>query len=262
MSRHTHNSLIKNQHLDGETFFWPAGPVGILLLHGFTATTVEVRPLAMSLATQGYTVLAPLLPGHNTTPADLNSCRWSDWVEAAETAYISLREKCQMVIIGGESMGGLLALYLASQYPEIAAVLTYAPALKLNLSRANRIQLNILAQIRPYIKKPQIDDDTSWQGYTVNPLKGVIQLLKFQDVVRMKLPEITQPLLIIQGRLDLTVHPSVPDLLSEQVQSDFIELHWMEHSTHVVILDQEHEEVERITKIFITQVVGSEKVQD
>ena len=255
MSRNTQNTLIKNQHLAGETFFWPAGPVGILLLHGFTATTAEVRPLAVSLAAQGYTTLAPLLPGHNTTPTDLNSCHWGDWVNVAESAYISLREHCQIVIIGGESMGGLLALYLASHYPEIAAILTYAPALKLNLSGANRIQLHILAQIKPYIKKPQIDDDTLWQGYTVNPLKGVIQLLKFQEVVRNKLPDITQPLLIIQGRLDPTVHHSVPHILSSHVQSDFIELQWMEHSAHVVILDQEHEEVEKITQNFITRVV-------
>lgn len=261
MSRNTQNTLIKNQHLAGETFFWPAGPVGILLLHGFTATTAEVRPLAVSLAAQGYTILAPLLPGHNTTPADLNSCQWGDWVEVAESAYISLREQYQMVIIGGESMGGLLALYLASQYPEIAAILAYAPALNLNLSRTNRIQLQLLAQIKPYVKKPQINDDTPWQGYTVNPLKGVIQLLKFQEVVRMKLPGITQPLLIIQGRLDPTVHPSVPDMLSSQVHSAFIELHWMENSTHVVILDQEHEEVEKITQNFITRVVGSENLR-
>jgi len=260
MSRNTQKTLIKNQHFPGETFCWPAGPVGILLLHGFTATTAEVRPLAASLAAQEHTILAPLLPGHNTTPADLNSCQWGDWVKVAESAYITLHEQIQTIIVGGESMGGLLALYLASQYSEIAAIMAYAPALKLNISRTNRIQLNILALVKPYVKKPQIDDNTPWQGYTVNPLKGVIQLLKFQEVVRMKLPDITQPLLIIQGRLDPTVHPSVPDILSSQVQSTYSEIHWMEHSAHVVILDQEHEEVEKITQKFITRVVGSENL--
>lgn len=260
MSHSTQRSLIKNEHLSGETFFWHAGPVGILLLHGFTATTAEVRPLAVSLAAQGYTILAPLLPGHNTTPADLNSIRWQDWVEAAESAYITIRQHCQIVIVGGESMGGLLALYLASQYPEIAAILAYAPALNLNLSRTNRIQLQFLALIKPYVEKPKNDDDILWQGYTVNPLKGVLQLLKFQDAVRLKLPEICQPLLIIQGRLDPTVHPSVPDMLSSQVQSDFVEVKWMEHSAHVVILDQEHEEVENITQHFIARVVSSKNL--
>ena len=37
------------------------------------------------------------------------------------------------MIIGGESMGALLALYLASEHPEAAAILAYAPALKLKL---------------------------------------------------------------------------------------------------------------------------------
>lgn len=76
----------------------------------------------------------------------------------------------------------------------------------------------------------------------------------------MKLPDITQPLLIIQGRLDPTVHPSVPDMLSSQVQSTDIEVHWMERSAHVVILDQEHEEVEKITQKFIARVIESENL--
>ena len=41
--------LIKNPHLKGGPFFWGAGPTGILLVHGFTATTAEVRPLAQAL---------------------------------------------------------------------------------------------------------------------------------------------------------------------------------------------------------------------
>ena len=37
--------LFINPHMDGSSFFFPGGPVGILLIHGFTATTVEVRAL-------------------------------------------------------------------------------------------------------------------------------------------------------------------------------------------------------------------------
>jgi len=38
--------VIKNPHLEGSPFFWEAGPIGILLAHGFSAITAEVRPLA------------------------------------------------------------------------------------------------------------------------------------------------------------------------------------------------------------------------
>src|SRR6516225_3515129 len=43
------------------------GPVGVVLSHGFTATTRSMRPWAESLAAAGYTVRLPRLPGHGTT---------------------------------------------------------------------------------------------------------------------------------------------------------------------------------------------------
>jgi alpha-beta hydrolase superfamily lysophospholipase len=121
---------LQNPHLEGDTFIWEGGPFGILLLHGFTATTAEVRPLAKLLHQNGYTVSGPLLPGFGTTPEQANLCRWQDWAAAASDAYQRLTELCLTVFVGGESMGGLLALYLASQQPEIAGLLLYAPALK------------------------------------------------------------------------------------------------------------------------------------
>ena len=48
--------------LDGSSFLLPGGPTGILLLHGFTATTVEMRYLAEELHRRGYTVSAPCCP--------------------------------------------------------------------------------------------------------------------------------------------------------------------------------------------------------
>ena len=81
----------------------------------------------MILHQQGYTVAGPLLPGHHTRPEDANRYRWRDWVCAVEESYQQLTAHCQRVVIGGESMGALLALYLASEHPEAAATLAYAP---------------------------------------------------------------------------------------------------------------------------------------
>ena len=54
---------ILNPELEGGSFFWKNGETGVLLLHGLTATTAEVRPLAKSLLKEGYTVSGILLPG-------------------------------------------------------------------------------------------------------------------------------------------------------------------------------------------------------
>lgn len=105
------NPHLHNPELLGEEFFWSGGPVGILLCHGFTATTAEVRPLARCLNAAGYTVAGPLLPGHNTSPADLNRVRWQDWLKAFDAMLDRLYARCETVIVGGESTGGVLSLY-------------------------------------------------------------------------------------------------------------------------------------------------------
>ncbi|NTV37277.1 MAG: carboxylesterase, partial [Anaerolineaceae bacterium] len=51
-----------------EPFLLPGGKVGCLLIHGFTGTPKEMRWWGEDLAGRGYTVLAPRLAGHATTP--------------------------------------------------------------------------------------------------------------------------------------------------------------------------------------------------
>jgi carboxylesterase len=252
--------MIVNPQLEGDSFFWPGGPVGVLLIHGFTATTAEVRPLAERLHARGYTLAGPLLPGHKTSPLDLNRVSWRDWVSTAEAAYQELRAHCHAVAAGGESTGGLLALYLAAQHPEIAAVLAYAPALRLNRTRSDLLKLYLLAPFVPYVPKfktqtPNPYTDPLWQGYHVNPLKGTLQLLQLQKQVTALLGKIQQPLLLVQGRLDPTVHSGVPDQIARAVRSPVKEIVWFEHSTHCVILDQERDQVAEVTLQFLQRIL-------
>jgi carboxylesterase len=242
-----------NPHLEGGPFYWEAGPVGVFLSHGFTATCAEVRPLAKRLHSAGFTVAGPLLPGHGTFPKDLNQVRWQDWAQAGEETFQQLMAGCQQVFIGGESMGAVLALYLASQHPEASGVLAFAPAIKLNMSTSDSIRLRLLAPFVPWVPKKSLDGSAYWQGYPVNPLKGVMQLLYFQQEVLKRLPQVHQPLLVMQGRLDTTVHPTVGQIILDGVSSSGKELQWMEKSSHVVIIDQELDEVTRITLEFLNR---------
>lgn len=245
------DTIIYNPGLEGGPFLWEGGPVGVLLIHGYTATTAEVRPLARFLHEQGYTVAGPLLPGHYTRPEDLNRCRWRDWTRSVEDAYRQIAARCQRVIVGGESMGGLLALHLAGEHPEIAVVLTYAAALRLALGWRDRALIYLLAPFVPYIRKQEMGDDPLWQGYTVYPLRGAIELLRLQRRVRGRLAGIQQPILIVQGRLDRTVDPRAPDIIFAGVRSAVKELHWMPASEHCVILGRERDRVNALTLDFL-----------
>jgi carboxylesterase len=254
--------MLKNPHLEGDPFTWEGGPTGVLLVHGLAATTAEVRPLARFLYGRGYTVAGPLLPGHNTTPEDANHYRWRDWVRCVEVAHRELAARCPRVIAGGESTGALLALHLASEHPEIAAVLLYAPALRLTLRRRDVALLYLMAPFKPYLaKRPRVNSmsssgDQLWRGYSVNPLKATIELLRLQRVVRARLPRVQQPILIMQGRNDSTVHPSAPETVYREVGSTVKEIHWFDRSAHKVILDDEREQAFALTARFIEKALG------
>ncbi len=245
---------LRNPHLEGTTFFWEGGPVGVLLSHGYTATTAEVRLLGRYLHERGYTVSGPLLPGHGTTPQEMNRCRWQHWTEAFEAAYRELASRCERVFVGGESMGGLLALHLASYHPEIAGVMAYAAAIAVPLKRWQAVLLPLLAPLGIMLPKgPSTPSaaDARWQGYDENPLRATRQLFALQAATRARLTAITHPILIVQGRLDTAVDATAPQIIYDSVRSTQKYLYWFEHSTHCVLLDQEWEEVAELTLRFI-----------
>ena len=110
-------------------FTLSGGDVGVLLIHGFTGSPAEMRPLGRFLHGRGLTVAAPLLPGHGTTPADLNRCRWQDWLACAEIALAELQAQCRAVFVAGLSLGALLTLTLAGQHRDLAGIIAYSPAI-------------------------------------------------------------------------------------------------------------------------------------
>lgn len=244
-------ALIVNPHLEGDAFFWEGNETGILLSHGFTATTAEVRPLSRILHEHGYTVAGPLLPGHFTRPEELNRVYWRDWLDSVIEAYSRLSTRCRHVFVGGESTGALLALMLASDHPEIAGILAYAPALILKITSLDLIRLALLAPFIPYVQEHKEVSGLPWQGYYVLPLKGALQLLKLQRQVRACLSSIRQPVLIVQGVHDARVASHAPQIILQKISSSVKELHWMAESSHVAILDRELEQVAEITLKFI-----------
>lgn len=246
------NFHLRNPHLDGSTFFWPAGDVAVLCLHGFTATTVEVRRMASYLFEQGYTVMAPLLPGHGTSPAEMNKTRWQDWYGVAESNLKSLFKNYEKVFILGESMGGLLALHLASQYPTVSGILIFAPAIKVK----NLWLSKLIWPFIPSLKKKPPDNDLPQQSYTEFPLRAAASLLHLQKIVTGELNCIRIPVRIFQGRHDDTIDPLGAVYINEMIGSEDKELIFLSESCHLILLDKQMPEVQQITLEFIQRVLS------
>jgi carboxylesterase len=249
------NPNLVNAQLNGEPFFIPGGETGVLMLHGFTATPVEVRSAADRLHALGYTVAGPLLPGHGTDPADLNRVHWQDWATAAEAEYLRLRGSCRRVFLLGESMGAVTCLYLATQHPEAAGLLLFAPAIRLRLTGWDKLRMRLIAPFILGLPKGSLDAEGHWQGYRVNPLKGALQLLKLQKEVLTRIHLIRQPVFVAQGRYDKTIDPQAGEIILQGVSSTMKDgIHWFENSSHCILIDQELDQAVAAAAAFMERV--------
>jgi carboxylesterase len=252
--RLTDPESIQNPQLDPGPQFHSGNKVGILLFHGYTATPVEVSLLAGYLSRQGYTVSCPLLPGHGTTIDDLHHSTRFDWTHHAEQAFQDLKTACSRCFVGGVSLGGLLSLYLGARRPDIDGIMVYSPALYTRsrlafLAHLLKYFVKAIPKVRKRNKNSTVDD--RWQGYTLESLPAISQLLMLQRQIRRDLPLISQPIIIFQGMLDETIDHKGSLEIYQRVGSREKIFHWMEESSHSLLLDIEWEEVAKMTVEFI-----------
>jgi carboxylesterase len=80
----------------------------VLLVHGGGDTPQTMTHLADALAGHGYSVAAPLLPGHGRDLAAFDASDGDEWFEAVRREFSSLRESHEWVGVVGLSMGGAL----------------------------------------------------------------------------------------------------------------------------------------------------------
>ena len=230
------DNFFQNKHLfGGDIFHEGSKDVGILLIHGFTATTVEVGILAEHFREAGFTVSAPLLPGHGTSPYDLNHKRYLDWINKVTASFHQLQKSFSTILVGGESMGAVLTLYLAVKYPQIDAIYLFSPALLVK-----KLKYTFLMQhLNPIMDKNLPEDGLPWQGYTVYPTKAAYQFHKLTRLVRKSLSQVKSPTLIFQGRLDKTIDPENIDYIYRKISSNIKDTMWLDSSGHVLLLDNE-----------------------
>lgn len=216
--------------------------VGVLLIHGFTGTTAELRPLGRHLFQAGYTVCAPLLKGHGITPEEMRCTTWVDWWVSAKEGYERLRsEGCKHIVVVGLSMGGLLALKIA-QYAPVLGIATLCAPVKVRDKRMGLIQY--LQYVLPYKKRSKKKaEHIEREIYVLDrtPLNCVVSLSKLMKNVERVLPQLSQPILIAQSGKDETVDPCSAELLYNRIGSKQKEIIRFENSGHIITLDKERD---------------------
>lgn len=227
-----------------EPFFLPGGDYGVLLVHGFTGSPAEMRLLGEFLHKEGYTVLAPRLCGHGTTVEEMATTKWPHWYSAVEDAYHFLKAVCSRITVVGLSMGGLLALKLATEY-QVDKLVSLSTPIYIADKRLDMLPVyRMLHDFIPKKRKKYADVPPEYTvGYTATPLSSLSSLVDLIQHVDGFLSVINTNILIIQGRQDHTVQPRSASHIYNQIGSSDKQLIWLEKSGHIVTLDIEREQV-------------------
>lgn len=220
----------------------------MVLLHGFTGTPWEVGYLGVQLGAAGYTVRAPRLPGHGTSLEDLDRTTWLDWTAAAERALDHVAQGCKRVALVGQSLGGLLALHLASRRTDVMCVASLAAPLWLGGLSGRAAHWTRpggpLARLRtlPKLGGSDVRDPRSKAEnpcYPAVPTRALAQLVEFMTVADDALPAITQPVLVLHATQDHTAPVACAQRIAERTHA--VRVRILPRSYHLIAVDVERE---------------------
>ena len=242
----------ESQTLAGDPFFLvpeqlTPQKVGVLLIHGFTASPAEMRPLGDFLCEKGLYAYGVRLKGHGTSPCDLDFRSGDQWYRSVLRGWDVLQHSCEKIFVAGFSMGGCLALKLAMEKGnEIAGVISIATSLRIrnkNIIFANLInQINKLVGSLPYVdgikRFKKGNSENPEINYLNIPISAIQEFKKLMDQTEKCLDEVYQPILIIQGADDPTVDPISAELIAEGISSQDKKLLMVDSDRHVIVLDK------------------------
>jgi carboxylesterase len=247
-----------------EGFSHVGAAAGVLLCHGFTSTPQSLGTWPTDLASAGYHVEVPLLPGHGTTWQDMNRSTWQDWYGTVDVTLAQLRTRCTTVFVGGLSMGGTLALRLAIEATEhgtdVAGLILVNPAVK--FEHPLLPLLPVLKHVVPSF--PAISNDIKKPGatelaYDRSPLRAVASQMSLMADVRGRLGVVTQPILLMRSAADHVLPARSSQLVLDGVRSTDLTDIVLQDSYHVATLDNDAEQISKESLSFISRLSSGGK---
>jgi len=235
--------------------------VGVLLSHGYMAAPREVEKLARYLGSIGFWVYVPRLKGHGTSPDDLATRSYQDWMASIDRGYAIISSICKRVVVGGFSTGAGLALDMAARVNEVAGVFAVAAPLTLKdfsskfapaVDMWNRI-MDKAYGVGPKMEFVENKPENPHINYLRNPISGVREIERLMDDLEPKLPDLKVPSLIVQSRRDPVVDPKGSRKIFELIGTEDKEYRLFNFDRHGILLGEGSQGVHKAIGDFLNQ---------
>ncbi|MBO0602239.1 carboxylesterase [Sporosarcina sp. E16_3] len=231
-------------------FFFERGKRAVLLLHGFTGTSADVRMLGRFLEKKGYTSLAPHYKGHGVPPEELIHTGPEEWWEDVLKGYNQLKEAgYDEIAVAGLSLGGVFSLKLGYNKPVKGIVTMCAP---MSMKTTDLMYEGVLKYAREYKKfegKGDADIERDIEALRAQNMPSLEELRSLVYDVRNHIDHIYAPLLVVQATYDDVIDTDSANVIYDNTESDIKHIKWYEQSGHVITLGPEkvtlHEDILR-----------------
>lgn len=237
------NIINKPFHFKG------ANDTCVILVHGWTSTPYEMRVLGEQLNAEGFAVDAPLLSGHGTDPRLLEHVTWAQWVQDVEKAYIRVKKQYKKVYIGGMSMGGNLALHVATKNKNVDGIILMSTPYDMRFEKLGIHTARMTNKFTKYKRKyyprlwkaqPSITQLISYQYY---PISSAFEAFRAIKESLNDLEKITQPVFLVQPEHDHLVSRRSIQKFHERLGSQKKEMRYVKKASHNFMGNGDHKDV-------------------
>jgi carboxylesterase len=281
------------ENLDRGIFLHGEGRCRVLLLHGLTGTPSELAYLAHWLRSRArYHVSCPRLVNHGQPIGILARTTAPQLQASAREAFLEARQAARAeglpLVVGGLSLGAILALLLAAEFPsDVAGVACLAPTLFYDgwsvpwyqrlIPLADFTPLKYFAYFRegePFGLRDEalrakvaaqyagmdLSDSSAAakSGYAHFPVRLFCEMRHLIKACKRALRRVTSPVLVVQAEHDDVTGPRNARYVLEHVAAARRELLLLEQSYHLVSADLERSLVaERLRKFCASLAAGA-----
>jgi carboxylesterase len=182
---------------------------------------------------------------------------WSDWSAEVARARAAVTERCEQVVLVGQSMGATLVLASALAEPDLHGLVCINPATCMRSQEEIEMIDDLLADAFEIVPGEGSDiadpagSDISYAGTPLRPLRSLLR--DGIASVQHRFGELTSPLRLFTSRQDHVVPPTDSEHLA-RTYGGAVEHTWLERSFHVATCDYDREHVIAESVAFVERI--------
>lgn len=229
--------------------------VGVLLIHGLYGSLRDMADVEIVLRKHKLVTRNLLLPGHGGRMREVFAQGWQEWAAEVRAAYREMRKQCEHVFLIGHSLGGALALHTAA-HEDVAGIVSMCAPLYLHPWTRPLVVATkyLLPWVPPLRENGSAIADCPCEPRTAArrpPASHLESMMNYLPILREELPRISAPALIMVSRRDQMVPARNGREIYRRIGSSEKHLVTFYHSYHVIMRDNDREEVFAKTEAFI-----------